>query len=239
MPKVSDSFIAINHCNIVRTDTRGDTHKHGICIYVRKDINFISLNVDCSNVCTVHPLDFNLCVVVVYRPPSYDYYDNLDLVKFLSNFCPSKEVLILGDFNLPMISWHHNEHLSASYPPVHQLFMDCFISLGLHQWVLSPTFVHSGNILDLVLTTESDRVGDVRVLTNFSRCDHCPVVLQYYFQTGVEIVTTSKCKYSWHRGNYNRINSVLEDIDWDYEFCDISVDSMFSRLKSILSHLID
>ena len=60
LPEVPDSFIAINHCNIVRTDTRGDTRKHGVCIYVRKGIIFISLNVDCSNVCTVNLLDFNL-----------------------------------------------------------------------------------------------------------------------------------------------------------------------------------
>ena len=100
LPNTPDSFVSINGYNIVRSNTPGDIRKHGVCMYIKQHINFIIL-ANCSNVCIAHLLDFNLYVVMIYRSPSYTHTDNVQLVQFLFNFCPSKEVLILGDFNLP------------------------------------------------------------------------------------------------------------------------------------------
>ena len=240
LPDVPDSFVAIINYGIARTDTCGNTRKHGVCVYVHKRINFVYIEANCSNVCVAHLIDFNLYIIVIYRPPSNLGLDNSDLINFLLSFCIGKEVLILGDFNLPAIAWNNDEFMFMSHPPLQQLFLDCFTSLGLHQWVTSPTFVHSGNVLDLVLSVDSDRVGDVGVLGNFPNCGHCPVVLQYYFQSGVDISSPDvPNKYSWYKGKYNRIENQLSDVDWEYELCDLTVDEMFSKLKSILSPLIN
>ena len=162
------------------------------------------------------------------------------LLEFLLNFCPSKEILILGDFNLLMIVWQHNEFMSNSHPPLHQKFIDCFTSLGLHQWVRSSTFLHSGNILNLVLSSESDRIGEVEVLPNFLNCGHSPLVFQHYFHDGVNPhMLPYQPKYSWHRGDYRQINFLLCEIDWEFEFLNIPVDLMFCKLKSILDLLIN
>ena len=59
------------------------------------------------------------------------------------------------------------------------MFLDVFILLGLSQWVSEPTFPSSGNTLDLLLTTEHDRVGNVTVVEPLSASDHCPVLFQY------------------------------------------------------------
>ena len=88
----------------------------------------------------------------------------------------------------------------------------------------SSTFLPSGNTLDLVLTSGHDRVGDVQVLPNFPNCGHCRLILHYYFENCVEITLPSQTEYSWHRGKYNRINSFLLDVDWDFEFHDMSLD---------------
>ena len=207
-------------------------------MYVKKNINFISIPANYKNVCIAHLLDFNLFVVVIYRPPSYTHTDNVQLVQFLENFCLAKEVLILGDFNLPDIPWHRSDAMINNYPPLCNLFMECFISLSFNQWMTSPTFLPSGNILDLILTSENDRVGDVKVLPNFSNCGHSPFILQYYFENSIEVNYTHQVKYAWHRGKYDRINSVLLDVDWDFEFRDMSIDDMFAKLQSILSPLI-
>ena len=53
-----------------------------------------------------------------------------------------------------------------------QRFLDLFASLGLIQWVQSPTFHLSGNILDLLLTSDLDRVGDVEVCLPLPVCLH-------------------------------------------------------------------
>ena len=62
-------------------------------------------------------------------------------------------------------------------PPREMIFLDCFSLLGLSQWVEEGTFVDLDNVLDLVLTTEMDRV-DVSVLAPFPRCHHCPVAFE-------------------------------------------------------------
>ena len=43
-------------------------------------------------------------IVVVYRPPSCSLHDNNILIDFLSDFCINREVIVMGDFNLPFIS---------------------------------------------------------------------------------------------------------------------------------------
>ena len=69
----------------------------------------------------------------------------------------------MGDFNLLSFKWD-SPPLSAHYvTPVDNMFLDCFDSLGLIQWVCEPTYPHSSNILDLFFTTDPDRVGQVQL----------------------------------------------------------------------------
>ena len=62
------------------------------------------------------------------------------------------------------------------------MFLDVFTSCGLVQWVSEPTFSNSGNTLDLLLTTEKDRVGKVDIVEPLPACDHCPVLFDYVFE---------------------------------------------------------
>lgn len=117
--------------------------------------------------------------------------------------------------------------------------MDCFTSLGLHQWVTTPTFVRSDNIIDLALTSESDRVGELKIMSPLPNCGHCPVLLCYYFQFGVTTDNPPLIKRSWHRGKYNLINDRLSEIDWNFEFLNLSIDGMYNRFLSIVRPLIE
>ncbi len=69
---------------------------------------------------------------------------------------------------------------------MNRFFLECFVGAGLHQWVQEPT-VTSGNILDLFLTSEDDRVGVVQVLEPFPHCIHSPIVMEYVFNFSVNI----------------------------------------------------
>ena len=48
--------------------------------------------------------------------------------------------------------------------PIDELFMDTFAQLGLTQVVEEPTIYPSGNLLDLVLLSHAERLGDCVVL---------------------------------------------------------------------------
>ena len=88
--------------------------------------------------------------------------ENTCLLNFLLNFCPGKEVVVMGNFNLPTIDWS-SDIFDGYIRPIDMQFLDCFSSLGLLQWIREPTFLLSDNILDLVLTSEEDCVGGVSV----------------------------------------------------------------------------
>ena len=235
---VPDSFVDLGGYSVVRCDSTSGVRKHGVCMYIRKDIKFRCIDVGCENVCGAHLVDFDLFVAVVYRPPSNGPDENAAICSFLHRFCDSREVIVLGDFNLPSVPWGDLDALSLRVPPLQRVFIDCFQSLGLTQWVVSPTFVPSLNILDLVLSSERDRLGDVTVHPAFPGCGHCPVTFGYYFRDSVVVESSGCVRRAWHRGNYELIERVLSDVDWDFEFFGLSVDEMVSRFNSILSSLV-
>ena len=93
-----------------------------------------------------------------------------------------------------------------------------FLNLQVCYSGSEPTFPGSGNTLDLILTSEHDRIGSVAVEPPppMPARDHGPIIFDYIF-SGKEAETGSRQeKFSWHRGNYNRLNDELCDIDWDF-----------------------
>lgn len=239
LPDIPDSFVSIGNFNISRADSKSNSRKHGVCVFIKSHISHICINTCCDNVCAIHLLAYNLYIIVIYRPPSNSSEDNQALLNFLLDFCPGKEILLLGDFNLPLLNWKSKAVLSAKYPPLHQSFINCFISLGLHQWIDTPTYISSGNILDLAFTSERDRVGEVEVGNPLPNCGHCPVILTYYFQSGVTTENVDLPKRSWHRAKYNKINDYLLEVDWQFELQNLTLDSMYGRFLSISRPLID
>ena len=116
---------------------------------------------------TLYLPTFNLYILTVYRSLSYTYEENIALVELIYNLSVNKELVLLGDFNLPTISWL-NEVPDQNISVCDSMFLDLFQTLGLHQWVREPTFIRSGNILDLILISDPDRTQDVVVSPPFS-----------------------------------------------------------------------
>ena len=169
------SFIDIPNYCVVRNDTSGNFPKHGVCIYIHESVKFDQVDTSCANFIAVRLSDFDMYVATVYRPPSLSVDETQSLHDYLLAFCEDKEVLMLGDFNLPTLSWETADpilHASSFDRQAYKVFM----SIGLTQWVTEPTFPRSNNILDLILSTEDDRVGSVQVLPPLPGCDHCPVL---------------------------------------------------------------
>ena len=54
------------------------------------------------NVGSVYLSDFKVYALVVY---SYNARDNDILINFLQDFCFGRQTILIGDFNLPSLSW--------------------------------------------------------------------------------------------------------------------------------------
>ena len=233
-----DSFIDIPSYCVVRSDVRGNFSKHGVCMYIHRRVKYDHVTMPCPNVLTVHLPEFQIYVVVVYRPPSSTPDDNQRLYEFLIAFCLDKEVLVLGDFNLPSIAWESTDPCFSASSADRQGY-EVFMSLGLTQWVKEPTFPRSGNILDLVLSTDGDRVAAVEVSPPLPGCDHCPVLCNYVFDFNFSFQTDLDQCRMWHKGKYNLFLQALNDIDWDFELSNRHLDSAYCRFIDILKALTD
>ena len=137
---ISDSCVTIEDFHpISLTDVVVAIRKHGVAIYINKKWAFLSLDTDCPNVHVVYLVPLDLYIVIVYRPPSYLQVDNFALINFVVRFCIRREIIVLGDFNLPAVNWSTDGSMFSDYDPLTMSFTSCFILAGLHQWV---TFSH-------------------------------------------------------------------------------------------------
>ena len=232
-----DSFVTIPGYTYVRPSIEGSIHKHGVGLYLKNCLDFVSVDVNVRNVLVVHVLRYDFFIVVVYRPPSSSVLDNDRLLAFLMEFCYGKEVVLLGDFNLPTVQW--TDSISHDAPCLADRgFVECFASLGLTQWVTEPTYVPSGRTLDLVLTSESDRVGSLSVCPPFPGCGHAVIEFTYCFRMQEHLDTGGSSRL-WHSGRYDRVNAYLSGLDWDLEFQFLDVERMFDHFRSVLLTLVD
>ena len=205
---------------------------------VKDSLAFIQIDVDLLNVVAVLLLNSDVYVLTVYRPSSSLIQDE-NLVSFISDFCVGREVLILGDFDLPSLDWMVKNVIGSYAPPREMFFFDSFSLLGLSQRVKEGTFIDSNNILDLVLTTEWDRIGDVLVLEPFPRCHHCPVVCEYVLQFTGDNEDEVVEKRLWSKGNYAELSNSILAVDWLFEFDGRSVNNCFLYLVGVLQALVD
>lgn len=114
-------------------------------------MTYFALNLPVRNFIGVHLLPYCVHIVVPYHPPSNTHLHDVDLKSFLESFAPCKELILVGDFNLPAINWSGDVPTSSTAQDTS--FLDCFASLGLHQWVTEATNTRADNTLDLVFTT--------------------------------------------------------------------------------------
>ena len=77
----------------------------------------------------------DLHIVVVYRPPSYYEAENSSVLSFPLDFCLSRRVLLLGDFNLLLLRWASDGIKQGYVTPLNQCFYDLFLILGMTQVV--------------------------------------------------------------------------------------------------------
>ena len=240
---VTDSFVQVPNYSLIRNDVKGDVYKHGVCAYVRNDIMLSNVLAPIPNVLTFCLVSYNVHVVVVYRPPSNTDVDNELVCSFLGNFCADKEVILMGDFNLPGLDWSCGHPITTpGCSRSVQMFVDMFDSLGLTQWVTQPTYPRSGNILDLVLTTEPDRIGRIDISAPLPRCDHCPTSCVYVFHEVTANITPESPKphkRAWNRGHYSRMRKTLQSVDWDLEFAYLNAEDSFNHFASIVSELTE
>ena len=240
LESIPSSFVDVPGFKFYRGDVHGSVRKHGAGLYVADTLSCVQVEVDLPNVVVCRVLEYNRYIISLYRPPSYTDMENDRLLNFLSDFCSGRDVLLLGDFNLPTLKWSEMEPASGYVSPLDASFYEFFCLSGLHQCVTQPTFYPSGNILDLVFSSDVDTIESVEVGAPLSGCHHCPVLFSYSLGRSVSRVPVEgEARRLWFRGNYSVMMEELDRIDWDGLFLGCGVEACYSSFLDKLQELID
>ena len=234
---VPGSYVCIPGYNFYRGDVSGDIRKHGSGVYVSCLLRSVQVEVGIPNVSVVSIVGMGVHVVCAYRPPSYTESENASLMDFLLEFCVGREVVVVGDFNLPSLGWGSAD-ANNYVRPVDRAFQDLFFLLGLQQWVCEGTFHPSGNILDLLFTSSQDSVREVTVLPPLPNCHHSPVYIDYICDMP-SAVQQDIVRRLWFKGNYAAMDDYLGRVLWQLEFDGLDVQGAYDVYVSVVSHLVD
>ena len=149
LPSITNSFVEVPGYTLIRNDTVSTNAKHGVLCYIHHSLKPHMVTYPCTNCLSFEIPAYDLLIIVAYRPPSNPPESNHALIDAAVALSVGRAVILMGDFNLPSLRWDLLPLSTHYILPTDQLFLDCFDSLGLTQWVCEPTYPRSGNILDL------------------------------------------------------------------------------------------
>ena len=147
---------------------------------------------------------------------------------------------MLGDFNLPSIRWDetHSEFvLPNRATPFDRSFYELFLEVGLTQLINELTFTTSNNILDLILVSNTEIVGDVAILPSLPKCQHRPVVVDLYIEVNNDSNGTNV--RLWNRGKYAGLNEELKRFDWESMFEGQTTDQYYGTFLNVPNNLVE
>ena len=137
-----------------------------------------------------------LCIACIYRSPNLSKQMNQVLLSCLKNICNESnafEALVIGDFNLPDISWTTCSAKSKSstnnFAILQQLdYINLFNEVGMSWYLLDEITqrklvngVLQESLLDQVLYTNEALVTNVELLSGLGKSDHVSLDISLEF----------------------------------------------------------
>ena len=132
------------------------------------------------------------------------------------------KVMICGDFNFPEIDW--NTHLVSAGPlSSPSQFLNCVNDNLLIQHVKEFTRVRGSDepsLIDLIITDHAQSISDsINYQAPLGYGDHCVLIWDYLVAVEEHYeeddTTNTPLKWNVQKGDYDKLNSLLSDINWE------------------------
>ena len=177
----------------------------------------------------------------IYRSPNSTRQNDELLAQMISKaneVAGENRIIILGDFNLPNIDWL-NDELRPINKEIERKLFDIFTDCFWHQHVHKPTRFRNNqaSTLDLIFTKEEEDVRNIDVLPGLGLSDHGVVIGDFVCEWKSRVV--QKPRRLYQKGDYNKINERLNQINWDVEFENKTVQECWTIFKNILEALVE
>ena len=180
-----------------------------------------------------------LLVGVVYRSPFSSPVNNQKLLSTLSKLYDSvnfTHLLIMGDFNFPIINW---DELSCSggESSVASSFLDAVQDTFLIQHVTDFTRFRHGqqpSLLDLIFTSDPNAIDGVTHLPPLGSSDH--VCLFWHLKCFDKLPPTKQDipMYNYRKGDYDSMNEYFNNIQWSEVLSSSCIQDNWSVFKEIV-----
>ena len=178
---ILDCEINIPNYRVVRCD-RNDSKGGGCCMYIHKSVKSNLIKSfdfpDCMAI-EINAGLYPIVIILIYRSPSLTFDKSMELINYLSDFCdslPNNNFIIMGDFNLPDISW---DQAVVDAPPnsvdkniiLQKRFLDLFISRNLTCILPDDIKTRRRQVLDKLQESNLDQIlfSDNTLLTRLLR----------------------------------------------------------------------
>ena len=173
-----------------------------------------------------------IVISVVYLPPNPSLLLIQSLSSHLFQFQGSRNIVLLGDFNLPDINWD----TLCGNSRVDETFCNVCFEFNLFQLISCSTHIH-GSILDLILTNNEDLVSSISVHPT----DNLPITSDHYI-INLELslarpnspVNVTQHAYDYSKADFLGMNAYIfnSDIIDCLHFTDVEITWVF--IKSII-----
>ena len=168
-------------------------------------------------------------LTVLYRPPSSPP-ENCELLLKLLEQLPVNSLLV-GDFNYPYINW--SDH-TATTARGKNFINKCDESL-LEQLVTFPTHI-KGNVLDLVLCNNSEKILNISNLGRLGKSDH--VTIQIEIAAPRQPAQREAAKPVWGRADWQAMRSELSQLNWEENMKLMNTNESWNYIKSKLDKVV-
>jgi len=138
-----------------------------------------------------------------YRPPNSGVDYDRCMLDQIANTCKYNDVVIVGDFNLPLIDWKTEKANNSKG----QLFLDTVQDSFLVQHVIEPT--RNDNYLDLVFSSNGKYVARAQVGEHLGDSDHSCIRMAVDLNFGYTL-SKRNVPCFW-RANFERFRSELKE----------------------------
>lgn len=197
---------------------------------------WVKIKMNCGN-------DLYICVVYVSPSASCDIFENhLDKLKHITlNVNLNSKIIVIGDYNLPNISWVNSNNsqlpLLLNYTDKAQCFLDTFDICNFYQF--NNVKNEYNKTLDLALSNFDVDLISVEK-SGFVMVDedkHHPTI-QIHIKSSLSYIQERNFrKFNFRKGNYEAIKSELRNIDWNI-LKDLHVDEAVNEFYNIIEQLI-
>jgi hypothetical protein len=264
--EILESEIQIDGFRIFRQDrnlkldgsVRETSGGGGSIIYVRDNIiasRVLAFNRAPDSVAVkIDTSDGQVCVACIYRSPALNYQQNELLRNCIMGICDEKndyETILLGDFNLPNVSWDTgvlNAKVSSTNKAlgIQGKFIELFNDKGMTWYFKTESTrrrlvngVLQESLLDQILYTNDALVNSCKILSPLGKSDH--VCIKVELGVNSNVCNTSKKKYgfktTWGKITGDELLSCSKQlIDWNYtstECVQNMWDELHGKLMSI------